>query len=96
MLYVFKELIPIKQKIDSMVKVIPKTIKQLRGFLQLTRYSIRFIENYASIVLALTELWKEDAFMRDEDSQVAFDKLKIAMTHVRALAIPNFSRPFFF
>lgn len=56
MLYVFKELIPIKQKIDSMVKVIPKTIKQLRGFLQLTRYSIRFIENYASIVLALTEL----------------------------------------
>lgn len=56
MLYVFKELIPIKQKIDSMVKVIPKTIKQLQGFLQLTRYSIRFIENYASIVLALTEL----------------------------------------
>lgn len=34
--------------------------------------------------------------MRDEDSQVAFDKLKIAIPHVRALAIPNFSRPFFF
>lgn len=42
----------------------------------------------------LQKLLCKDAFSWTQESQVAFDQLKAAMTNARVLALPNFSEPF--
>lgn len=41
----------------------------------------------------LQKLLCKDAFSWTQESQVAFDQLKAAMTSARVLALPNFSEP---
>lgn len=73
---------------------IPRSIKQLKGFLSLTRYYRRFIKNYVQIVKPLIEQLKQNSFQWNSDAQEAFEKLKVAMTSVPILTFPNFSKEF--
>ncbi|GJZ76963.1 reverse transcriptase [Tanacetum coccineum] len=80
-------------KIQAMVDwPVPYIVKQLRGFLGLTRHYMRFVRHYALISKPLTRLLNKNAFEWDKAAQIAFTELKQAMTQAPVLALPNFQK----
>ena len=73
---------------------IPINIRQVRGFLGLTGYYRKFVQNYGSIAAPLTQLLKKGGFKWGEEAQEAFLKLQQAMMTLLVLALPNFNAPF--
>jgi hypothetical protein len=80
--------------VDILAWATPTTITQLRGFLGLTGYYRRFVQNYATICRPLHEALKKNNFTWDTAQQTAFNHLKKAMTTPPVLALPNFELPF--
>ncbi|GJR54675.1 putative mitochondrial protein [Tanacetum coccineum] len=72
----------------------PKNLKQLRGFLDLTRYYRRFIKNYAMISYPLTKLLRKNAFVWNKEAEQVFVQLKEAMMAAPVLKLPNFEEDF--
>ena len=73
---------------------LPKSLRDLRGFLGLIRYYRRFVANYSRIAWPLTQHLKKDAFLWNEEATQAFQQLKNAMTSLPMLALPDFSKVF--
>jgi len=76
---------------------VPQTKKQVRAFLGLAGYYRRFIPNFSSIAVPLTNLTKKSNSSKISWSQqctLAFEKLKDALCSVPVLRSPNFELPF--
>ncbi|KAL9451664.1 hypothetical protein AB3S75_013268 [Citrus x aurantiifolia] len=73
---------------------LPQSVKQLRGFLGLTRYYRRFIQGYATIAALLTELLCKEAFHWNLAATQAFQALKKALVETPVLHLPNFTLEF--
>eukprot|EP00253_Pinus_taeda_P025754 PITA_25754 len=73
---------------------IPTSIKHLRGFLGLTGYYHKFVNNYGRIEEPITTLLKKDAFSWTLEETKAFKHFKEAMSQALALATPDFTKTF--
>jgi len=84
-----------KSKIAAMIDW-PKlsTVKGLRGFLGLTDYYWKFVQNYGTIAGPLIAMLSKDSFRWIEDAAQGFEQLKIAMPCTLILALPNFTTLF--
>ncbi|KAA0063300.1 Ty3/gypsy retrotransposon protein [Cucumis melo var. makuwa] len=72
----------------------PSNVREMRGFLGLTGYYRRFVQNYGSISAPLIQLLKAGAYKWTEETEAAFEKLKKAMMTLPVLAMPDFNLPF--
>ena len=73
---------------------IPKTLKNLRGFLGLTGYYCKFVQNYGRIAIALMALTKKDAFSWTPEATKYFEQLKDVMCKSPILTTPDFTKTF--
>jgi len=71
---------------------IPKTLKNLRGFLGLTGYYHKFVQNYGRIATPLMTITKKDAFSWTLEETKAFEQLKEVMCKSPVLTTPNFKK----
>ena len=73
----------------------PTNAKGVRRFLGATGFFRRHIPQYAKIAVPLTHLTKKDTkFTWTDESQEAFDKLKVKLTTAPALRNPDYKKPF--
>ena len=73
----------------------PKTATEVRSFLCLAGYYLRYVNNFAANAGPLHALTKKDAvFQWSSDCQDAFDRLKTLLTTPPITASPDFSQSF--
>ncbi|WVZ52564.1 hypothetical protein U9M48_003612 [Paspalum notatum var. saurae] len=74
---------------------VPRTPKEVRGFLGLAGYYRRFIENFSKTAKPMTSLLEKDAaFKLTADRQAAFDELKKRLMTTPILTLPDQQKKF--
>ena len=73
---------------------IPKTLKNIQGFLGMIGYYHKYGRKYGRIEAPLTSLLKKDAFSWTPEATQAFQQLKEAMCKAHVLATPDFTKTF--
>ena len=70
-------------------------MKQLRSFLGLASYCIRFVENFSKIAKPLSSLLQKGVkYAWSLECQLAFDTLKEKLTSTKVLVPPDYSKPY--
>jgi hypothetical protein len=82
-------------KIEAMLNWhVPTNVTQQRGFVGLTGYYKRFIQNYGIICKPLFVALKKGGFIWEEEQQQAFVKLNSTLTQAPVLALHDHTIPF--
>jgi hypothetical protein len=72
----------------------PHSARDLRGFLSLAGYYMKFIKDFGVIAAPLTRLLRRDAFVWDDEATTTFQALKEALTTGPVLQMPDFNKLF--
>lgn len=73
----------------------PQNVSELRSFLGCASFYRRYIQKFAHMAAPLTDLLKNNvAFFWTEQHQLAFERLKMALTNAPVLHPPDMTRPF--
>jgi len=72
----------------------PRSQTELRGFLGLTGFYRKFVRHYATLAAPLTDLLHDHKFTWPSPAQQAFTQLKLHMSELPTLHLPNFTEPF--
>lgn len=84
-----------QSKVEVILQLVePKNIKKLKGFLRLSGYYRRFINNYATIASPIVDLLKKDSLLWSNTGHQAFSKLKWAIATTPFLKLPDFTQIF--
>jgi hypothetical protein len=74
---------------------VPKTVKEVQGFLGLASYYRKLVQGFAQIAKPLTQLTRKDKkFDWNPQCQNAFDELKHILSTTLVLTYPDFKLPF--
>lgn len=74
----------------------PKNLRQVRGFLGLTGWYRRFVNNFSAETFHITEVLKcKKKFQWTPEAQRAFERVKLILTTAPILSNPDFSKKFF-
>lgn len=73
---------------------IPKSKKQVRGFLGLSGWYRRFINNFATLAAPLSDLLKGKTFNMTDEAIDSFHQLQKALTKAPVLSNPDFAKRF--
>ena len=74
---------------------VPKSIKEIRGFLGITGWYRVFIKDYSLIAAPLTNLLKKECKITWlPEHQASFDHLKAIISSEPVLKLPDFTKPF--
>lgn len=85
-------------KINAIVDFpVPKTVRHVRRFVGMSGWYRRFIQNYATVAAPLTDLFSltDSKFHWTPAAQIAFEKLKEALSTAPILSHPDFSCHFY-
>lgn len=88
---------PNPQKVECVQKFpLPKTAKEIKGFLGLTGYYRKFIKDYAKIAKPITKYLKKDTKINTNDPEYigAFETLKRLLMNDPILSYPDFTKKF--
>ncbi|GBG75318.1 hypothetical protein CBR_g19950 [Chara braunii] len=73
----------------------PQTVRDVRSFLGLAAYYKKFVRNFSAVATPLTNLTKKDTpFLWSLHCQMAFARLKQALTRAPVLKLPDPTLPF--
>lgn len=72
----------------------PMSVRALQGFLGLTGYYRKFIQNYGAVAASLIKLLKKEGFSWSMEAKQAFQALKKALITGPVLQLPDFSQKF--
>jgi hypothetical protein len=72
----------------------PRTLTELKGFLGIYCYYMRFVKGFSQLCAPLTDLTKKGAFKWSPEAQSTFEKMKKVMSSCPVLALPDFAQPF--
>ena len=73
----------------------PKSVGDIRSFLGLASFYIKFVPNFSTLVSLLNDFVKKNVtFTSDEREEQAFAFLKEKLTKAPVLALPDFSKTY--
>ncbi|XP_047268018.1 uncharacterized mitochondrial protein AtMg00860-like [Capsicum annuum] len=75
--------------------LIPRNLKQLRGFIGLAGYYRRLIKGFGVVCRLLHDLLKKGGFLWTEDATRAFKELKSVLVSAHVLAMPDYALTFY-
>lgn len=75
---------------------VPKSMKQVRGFLGLAGWYRRFVQNFSTLAFPITEtISAKKKFVWTKEAQLAFEKIKSLLSSLPVLINPDFSKKFY-